>query len=80
MDPISPRNPLIPSDDHPGATNVFNSDQEAAEPRKMYGTSGTPNFGSMMPSIGDPVFVTDAQNNDEFYAYDSDLPIDTDDA
>ncbi len=41
--------------------------QEAAEPRKMYGTSPTPDFGSMLSSAGDPIFETDAQNNDEFF-------------
>jgi hypothetical protein len=42
---------------------------EAAEPRKMYGTSSTPNFASLLPSAGDPVFDTDAQNNDEYFRF-----------
>lgn len=57
----------------------YNEMQEAAEPRKMYGSSSTPDFGSLLPSAGDPIFETDSQNNDEFYVYDSDVPRDVDD-
>lgn len=58
--------------------NELNDVQEAAEPRKMYGTSSTPDFGALLPSAGDPVFETDSQNNDEFYCYDTDVPRDVD--
>jgi hypothetical protein len=51
--------------------------QEAAEPRTVYGTSDVPNFASLLPSAGDPAFYTDGQNNDEFYTYDTDVPRET---
>ena len=56
--------------DTPITTNMA---MESAEPRKMYGTSPTPNFASLLPSAGDPEFCTDAQNNDDFYIFDSDV-------
>lgn len=41
--------------------------------RKLYG-SGDPNVQTgILSHAGDPEFTTDAQNNDEAYAYDTDL-------
>lgn len=60
--------------------NDYDRIQEAAEPRKIYSSQpDTPDFAALLPAAGDPVFETDAQSNDEFYCYDTDVPRDVDD-
>lgn len=61
--------------------NDYDRTQEAAEPRKVYGSQGdAPSFSGLLPSAGDPAFEVDSQNNDEFYCLDTDVPRDVDDS